>query len=122
MIPSINREPQTELKEQRALMLSDCVYFFNHLAQTVSTYTIYPEGFTYSVTGYLPAQFIGLFNTVYLNANKNGFRSKELTPAEFTEFVNQIAVLQEQSHALKPLVSFDDYINILLNKMGLKLK
>lgn len=125
MIPHIERNEQTELKEQKALLLNDSVYFYNHVTNTISTYTVFKEGFSYSVIRHELETFLKQFNFIWLarhNDFQKAYKSKELSPIEFSEFVNQITVLQEQTHALRPLVSFDNYINILIEKSGLKLK
>lgn len=113
LIP-IDKEPVTQLEKQRVLLHTDSVYYFNPFTNIISIYCISESGFSYSVTRHNEEQIIKQFNFIWLNK-----LTREIGEKEFSEFVNQIGILQEQSHLLKPLVTFESYIEIIKQKLHL---
>lgn len=113
----IERLPVEKLIESRALVHLDSVYFFNHANFTVSTYTIFNEGFSYSVVKHTEEALLKQFNFVYLNKRGSNYLTKEFDEKEFHQFVQQMYVLQEQSHSIRPLVTFENYIEIIRQKL-----
>lgn len=102
------KEPEPEKISQIAIKLIDSVYLFNPILFITSIYTLRENGFSFTVTKYEEAEFIKYSEFIKLNKG-----SKEINEVEFNDFVNKIDVLQTQANALKPLVPFDKYIEII---------
>lgn len=114
-LPEINKEPITDLTRMRSFIHKDAVYLFNPHNLCISAYVILQNGFSYSVTKYALIDVIKQMNFIWLSKG-----AKEITGEEFTEFVNQIGALQEQSHLIKPLTNFEDFVNSIITNYGLK--
>lgn len=102
-------EQKEELpKEKRAYKLANCVYSFNPFTNMVSSYELSDSGFIFASHNYSEQRLNSFEETIRAN-----LKSKEISAIEFEEFVKKLEVLQEQAHAFKPLVTFDDYINVI---------
>lgn len=118
LIPVIresDKKPITELTKQKALIHKDCVYLFNPFTLCVSDYNIFANGFSYSVFKFDIETLIKRANFIYLSKG-----AREITGDEFTAFTNQITALQEQSHLIKPLAPFEDFVESIRLGYGLQ--
>lgn len=114
-IPERDKKPFTEIDRQRAFIHKDAVYLFNPFTDCLSCYCMLTNGFTYSVTKWLKSDLLKQLNFIWLSRG-----ASEISGEEFTRFVNQITALQEQSHLIKPLTPFDDFVKAIITNYGLK--
>lgn len=111
---NINRDPLEEFKDAIALIIRNSIYFFNPVNCIVSVYEINDSGFSFTATRYDNVTFMKHFNFIYVNK-----ATRQIDELEFNKFINQINVLQEQSTTLKPLVTFEEYIQIIKASYGI---
>jgi len=117
IIKETDKESITELTRQRCFIHKDAVYLFNPHTNCISAYVMLANGFSYSVTKYALIDVIKQINFIWLSKG-----AREITGEDFTDFVNQITALQEQSHLIKPLTPFEDFVNSIIATYGLKVK
>lgn len=117
IIPQSDKEPITELLQQRAFIHRDAVYLFNPFTLCRSEYTLFENGFMYAVLKYPKDDLIKQANFIWLSSG-----AREISGEDFTAFVNQIAALQEQSHLIKPLSPFEDFVNSIIASYGIQIK
>lgn len=118
LIPVIqekDKTPFTDLPTQKAFIHKDAVYLFNPFTNCISTYCLLFNGFSYSVVKYDLNRLIQQMNFIWLSRG-----ARELDVNDFNSFVKQITALQEQSHLIKPLTPFQDFVDTIITNYGLK--
>lgn len=116
-LPQLNKELFTEFKKQKALQFKESVFLYNPFTNCESVYSVYESGFAYTVTKRDANSLLTMLNNIWLQKN-----SREITEQEFKDFINQVTALQEQTHLLKPLTSFEDFVSTIRETYRLKIK
>lgn len=116
-LPPIDKPPFEKLDRQKALQFKDSIFLYNPFTNCESVYSVYESGFLYTVTKVTAPQLLLRANNVW--AQK---RSREVDEDEFKEFIKKVEALQEQTHILKPISPFEDFVKTIIEKHGLKVK
>lgn len=114
------REPITEMVNNACLQLADSVYFYNAFNKTISTYTIFDNGFSFTVVRLEEKDLIKQYNFIWLASNNKGYRSREIGQLEFDQFTDKLTELKKQTQLLKPLITFEDYVKTIRTIHGIE--